>query len=563
MSEMTQSFAELFEESLKTIDMKAGSIITGVVVDIDSEWVTVHAGLKSEGVIPRIQFLDESGELEVNIGDAVQVSMDAVDDGFGETRLSREKAKRAESWQMLERVFEAQEVIKGQISGRVKGGFTVEIRDVRAFLPGSLVDVRPLRETEHLEGRELEFKVIKLDQKRNNVVVSRRAVLEEENSAEREQLLESLQEGQEVKGIVKNLTDYGAFVDLGGVDGLLHITDMAWKRIKHPSEIVEVGQEISVKILKFDRERNRVSLGLKQLGEDPWVLITNRYPEGTRTTAKGTNLTDYGCFAELEEGVEGLVHVSEMDWTNRNIHPSKVVQVGDEVEVMVLDIDEERRRISLGIKQCQGNPWEEFAVLHNKGDHLKGYIKSITDFGIFIGLDGNIDGLVHLSDISWNEPGETAVRRFTKGDEIETTILSIDAERERISLGLKQLEEDPFTNYVAVNDRNAIVKGKVKEVDAKQAIIELAEEVDGLLKASEISLDRVEDARNALSVGDEIEVKIISVDRKNRGLGVSIKAKDMADEVEAVKAHREKEVEVSPTTIGDLIKQQMDQGKSE
>ncbi|MDC3358777.1 30S ribosomal protein S1 [Pseudomonadales bacterium] len=560
---MTQSFAELFEESLKTIDMKAGSIITGVVVDIDSEWVTVHAGLKSEGVIPRIQFLDESGELEVNIGDAVQVSMDAVDDGFGETRLSREKAKRAESWQMLERVFEAQEVIKGQISGRVKGGFTVEIRDVRAFLPGSLVDVRPLRETEHLEGRELEFKVIKLDQKRNNVVVSRRAVLEEENSAEREQLLESLQEGQEVKGIVKNLTDYGAFVDLGGVDGLLHITDMAWKRIKHPSEIVEVGQEISVKILKFDRERNRVSLGLKQLGEDPWVLITNRYPEGTRTTAKVTNLTDYGCFAELEEGVEGLVHVSEMDWTNRNIHPSKVVQVGDEVEVMVLDIDEERRRISLGIKQCQGNPWEEFAVLHNKGDHLKGYIKSITDFGIFIGLDGNIDGLVHLSDISWNEPGETAVRRFTKGDEIETTILSIDAERERISLGLKQLEEDPFTNYVAVNDRNAIVQGKVKEVDAKQAIIELAEEVEGLLKASEISLDRVEDARNALSVGDEIEVKIISVDRKNRGLGVSIKAKDMADEVEAVKAHREKEVEVSPTTIGDLIKQQMDQGKSE
>ena len=563
MSEMTQSFAELFEESLKTIDMKAGSIITGVVVDIDSEWVTVHAGLKSEGVIPRIQFLDESGELEVNIGDAVQVSMDAVDDGFGETRLSREKAKRAESWQMLERVFEAQEVIKGQISGRVKGGFTVEIRDVRAFLPGSLVDVRPLRETEHLEGRELEFKVIKLDQKRNNVVVSRRAVLEEENSAEREQLLESLQEGQEVKGIVKNLTDYGAFVDLGGVDGLLHITDMAWKRIKHPSEIVEVGQEISVKILKFDRERNRVSLGLKQLGEDPWVLITNRYPEGTRTTAKVTNLTDYGCFAELEEGVEGLVHVSEMDWTNRNIHPSKVVQVGDEVEVMVLDIDEERRRISLGIKQCQGNPWEEFAVLHNKGDHLKGYIKSITDFGIFIGLDGNIDGLVHLSDISWNEPGETAVRRFTKGDEIETTILSIDAERERISLGLKQLEEDPFTNYVAVNDRNAIVTGKVKEVDAKQAIIELAEEVEGLLKASEISLDRVEDARNALSVGDEIEVKIISVDRKNRGLGVSIKAKDMADEVEAVKAHREKEVEVSPTTIGDLIKQQMDQGKPE
>jgi small subunit ribosomal protein S1 len=489
--------------------------------------------------------------------------MEAVDDGFGETRLSREKAKRAESWMMLEKVYEDQEVIKGIISGRVKGGFTVEIRDVRAFLPGSLVDVRPLRETEHLEGKELEFKVIKLDQKRNNVVVSRRAVLEEENSAEREQLLESLQEGQEVKGIVKNLTDYGAFVDLGGVDGLLHITDMAWKRIKHPSEIVAVGDEINVKVLKFDRERNRVSLGLKQLGEDPWVLITNRYPEGTRTNAKVTNLTDYGCFAELEEGVEGLVHVSEMDWTNRNIHPSKVVQVGDEVEVMVLDIDEERRRISLGIKQCQGNPWEQFAVQHLKGDNIKGYIKSITDFGIFIGLEGNIDGLVHLSDISWNEPGEQAVRRFTKGDEIETVILSIDAERERISLGLKQLEEDPFTNYVAVNERGHIVMGKVKEVDAKQAIIEMADEVDGILKASEISQDRVEDARNALSVGEDIEVKIISVDRKNRILGVSVKAKDMADEELAVKEHREKDNEVSPTTLGDLIKQQMDLGSSD
>ncbi len=555
---MSESFAELFEESLKTIDMKSGSIITGVVVDIDNEWVTVHAGLKSEGVIPRSQFLNENGELEVEVGDTVQVSMDAVDDGFGETRLSREKAKRAESWQMLENVYEAQDVIKGTISGRVKGGFTVEIRDVRAFLPGSLVDVRPLRESEQLEGQELEFKVIKLDQKRNNVVVSRRSVLEEENSAEREALLESLQEGQEVKGIVKNLTDYGAFVDLGGVDGLLHITDMAWKRIKHPSEIVAVGDEITVKILKFDRERNRVSLGLKQLGEDPWVAITQRYPENTRTMARVTNLTDYGCFAELEEGVEGLVHVSEMDWTNRNIHPSKVVQVGDEVEVMVLDIDEERRRISLGIKQCKGNPWEEFAVTHSKGDRIKGYIKSITDFGIFIGLEGNIDGLVHLSDISWNEPGEQAVRRFTKGDEIETVILSIDAERERISLGLKQLEEDPFSNYVAVNERGAIVKGVVKEVDAKQAILELAEEVEAVLKASEISVDRVEDARNVLSVGDEVEVKIISVDRKNRMLGVSIKAKDLADEELAVREHREKEVEVSPTTIGDLIKQKMD-----
>ena len=556
--ETMESFADLFEQSLTGIDMQVGSIITGTVVDIDNEWVTVHAGLKSEGVIPRNQFLNESGELEVAVGDEVQVSMDAVDDGFGETRLSREKAKRAESWQMLEKVYEAQDVIKGTISGRVKGGFTVEIRDVRAFLPGSLVDVRPMRETEHLEGKELEFKVIKLDQKRNNVVVSRRSVLEEENSAEREALLESLQEGQSVKGIVKNLTDYGAFVDLGGVDGLLHITDMAWKRIKHPSEIVAVGDEIDVKVLKFDRERNRVSLGLKQLGEDPWVAITKRYPESTRTMARVTNLTDYGCFAELEEGVEGLVHVSEMDWTNRNIHPSKVVQVGDEVEVMVLDIDEERRRISLGIKQCQGNPWEEFAVLHNKGDHIKGYIKSITDFGIFIGLDGNIDGLVHLSDISWNEPGEQAVRRFTKGDEIETVILSIDAERERISLGLKQLEEDPFSNYVAVNERGAIVTGKVKEVDAKQAILEMADEVDGVLKASEISVDRVEDARNALNVGDEVEVKIISVDRKNRALGVSIKAKDMADEEQAVRDHNEKASDVSPTTIGDLIKQKMD-----
>ncbi len=555
---MSESFAELFEESLKTIDMQSGSIITGVIVDIDNEWITVHAGLKSEGVIPRAQFLNESGEIEVEIGDTVKVSMDAVDDGFGETRLSREKAKRAESWELLESVYESQEVITGLISGRVKGGFTVEIRDVRAFLPGSLVDVRPLRDNEQLEGKELEFKVIKLDQKRNNVVVSRRSVLEQENSAEREALLETLQEGQEVKGIVKNLTDYGAFVDLGGVDGLLHITDMAWKRIKHPGEIVDVGDEILVKVLKFDRERNRVSLGLKQLGEDPWVAITQRYPETTRTMARVTNLTDYGCFAELEEGVEGLVHVSEMDWTNRNIHPSKVVQVGDEVEVMVLDIDEERRRISLGIKQCQGNPWEAFDALHEKGDHIKGYIKSITDFGIFIGLDGNIDGLVHLSDISWNEPGEQAVRRFTKGDEIETIILSIDAERERISLGLKHLEEDPFNNYLAENDRGSIVNGKVKEVEAKQAIVSLAEQVEAVLKSSEISVDHVEDARNVLAVDEEIEVKIISADRKSRNIAVSIKAKDIQEEEDAVKEHREKESDVSPTTLGDLIKQKMD-----
>jgi small subunit ribosomal protein S1 len=556
---MSESFAELFEESLKTIDMQSGSIIAGIVVDIDSEWVTVHAGLKSEGVIPHAQFLNESGKLDVAVGDTVKVAMDAVDDGFGETRLSREKAKRAESWELLENVYDTQDVIKGVISGRVKGGFTVEIQDIRAFLPGSLVDVRPLRDNEQLEGREMEFKVIKLDQKRNNVVVSRRSVLEEENSAEREALLESLQEGQEVKGIVKNLTDYGAFVDLGGVDGLLHITDMAWKRIKHPGEIVAVGEEISVKVLKFDRERNRVSLGLKQLGEDPWVAITQRYPESTRTMARVTNLTDYGCFAELEEGVEGLVHVSEMDWTNRNIHPSKVVQVGDEVEVMVLDIDEERRRISLGIKQCQGNPWEEFAVLHNKNDRIRGYIKSITDFGIFIGLDGNIDGLVHLSDISWNEPGEQAVRRFTKGDEIETVILAIDAERERISLGLKQLEDDPFNNYVAMNDRGSIVSGVVKEVDARQAVLSLSDDVEGILKASEISIDRVEDARNAISVGDQLEVKITSIDRKNRVLGVSVKAKDIADEEQAVREHREKESDVNPTTLGDLIKQKMDQ----
>jgi small subunit ribosomal protein S1 len=561
---MSESFAELFEESLKTVELKSGSIITGVVVDIDSEWVTVHAGLKSEGVIPRVQFLNEKGELEIEIGDTVKVAMDAVDDGFGETKLSREKAKRNESWEVLEKVYQDSEVIQGYISGRVKGGFTVEIRDIRAFLPGSLVDVRPLRDNEQLEGQTLDFKVIKLDQKRNNVVVSRRSVLEAENSVEREELLKNLQEGHELKGIVKNLTDYGAFVDLGGIDGLLHITDMSWKRIKHPSEIVAVGDEIDVKVLKFDRERNRVSLGLKQLGEDPWVAITRRYPEGARTVAKVTNLTDYGCFAELEEGVEGLVHVSEMDWTNRNIHPSKVVQVGDEVEVMVLDIDEERRRISLGIKQCKGNPWEDFSALHAKGDRIKGYIKSITDFGIFIGLEGEIDGLVHLSDISWNEPGEQAVRRFTKGDEIETVILAIDPERERISLGLKQMEQDPFSDYVAVNDKGSIVTGTVKEVDAKQATIQLAEEVEGILKAGDLSIDHVSDARTALTVGDTIEVKIINVDRKNRGLGVSVKAKDLAEEQTAVKEHREREVAaVTPATLGDLIKQEQDKAATE
>jgi len=558
---MSESFAELFEESLKTLNLQAGAIITAIVVDIDyqSGWVTVHAGLKSEGLIPLEQFYNDAGELAINVGDEVHVALDAVEDGFGETKLSREKAKRAECWIVLEAAFAAEEVVKGVINGKVKGGFTVDVSGIRAFLPGSLVDVRPVRDTTHLEGKELEFKVIKLDQKRNNVVVSRRSVLEAENSAEREALLESLQEGQQVKGIVKNLTDYGAFVDLGGVDGLLHITDMAWKRIKHPSEIVNVGDEIDVKVLKYDRERNRVSLGLKQLGEDPWVAIKARYPEGTRVTAKVTNLTDYGCFAELEEGVEGLVHVSEMDWTNKNIHPSKVVQVGDEVEVQVLDIDEERRRISLGIKQCKSNPWEDFSSRFNKGDKISGTIKSITDFGIFIGLEGGIDGLVHLSDISWNEVGEEAVRRFKKGDELETVILSVDPERERISLGIKQLEDDPFSNYASLNEKGSIVRGTVKEVDAKGAVISLGNDIEGILKASEISRDRVEDARNVLKEGEEVEAKIISIDRKSRVISLSIKSKDVDDEKDAMKELRKQESEsAGPTTIGDLIRAQME-----
>ncbi|KMT57673.1 30S ribosomal protein S1 [Pseudomonas fildesensis] len=561
---MSESFAELFEESLKTLNLQAGSIITGVIVDIDyqARWVTVHAGLKSEALIPLEQFYNDAGDLTINVGDEVHVALDSVEDGFGETKLSREKAKRAECWIVLEAAFAAEEVVKGVINGKVKGGFTVDVNGIRAFLPGSLVDVRPVRDTTHLEGKELEFKVIKLDQKRNNVVVSRRSVLEAENSAEREALLESLQEGQQVKGIVKNLTDYGAFVDLGGVDGLLHITDMAWKRIKHPSEIVNVGDEIDVKVLKYDRERNRVSLGLKQLGEDPWVAIKARYPESTRVTARVTNLTDYGCFAELEEGVEGLVHVSEMDWTNKNIHPSKVVQVGDEVEVMVLDIDEERRRISLGIKQCKSNPWEDFSGQFNKGDKISGTIKSITDFGIFIGLDGGIDGLVHLSDISWNEVGEEAVRRFKKGDELDTVILSVDPERERISLGIKQLESDPFSEYVQENDKGAIVKGIVKEVDAKGAIITLADDIEATLKASEISRDRVEDARNVLKEGEEVEAKIISVDRKSRVIQLSIKSKDDAEEKEAIQSLRDKpatsEIAAGPTTLGDLLRAQME-----
>ena len=561
---MSESFADLFEESLQTIEMAPGSIVTGTVGDIDDDWVIVHAGLKSEGVIPKNQFLNEEGECTLSIGDQVKVAMEVVDDGFGETRLSREKARRAESWQQLEEASEKSEVVVGIINGKVKGGFTVDVNDIRAFLPGSLVDIRPLRETAHLEGKPLEFKVIKLDQKRNNVVVSRRAVLEEENSHERDALLASMQEGQDVKGIVKNLTDYGAFVDLGGVDGLLHITDMAWKRIRHPSEMVNVGDEVDVRVLKFDREKNRVSLGMKQLGEDPWVDIIRRYPEGARVTATVTNLTDYGCFAEIESGVEGLVHVSEMDWTNKNIHPSKVVSVGDETEVMVLDIDEDRRRISLGIKQCRPNPWEEFSTIHAKNEKITGNIKSITDFGIFIGLDGGIDGLVHLSDISWNEPGETAVRRYSKGEEVETIILSVDPERERISLGIKQLDKDPFSDYTAVNDRGSIVKGKVIETDVKEVVFELAEDVTGVMKASEISVDRVEDARSVLSVDEEVEVKIINVDRKNRTIGLSIKAKDVEEERHAVREHQKQESDRSgPATLGDLIKAQMNQNEDE
>ncbi|WP_042873892.1 30S ribosomal protein S1 [Dickeya poaceiphila] len=540
---MTESFAQLFEESLKEIETRPGSIVRGVVVAIDKDVVLVDAGLKSESAIPVEQFKNAQGEIEIQVGDEVDVALDAVEDGFGETLLSREKAKRHEAWLMLEKAYEEAATVTGVINGKVKGGFTVELNGIRAFLPGSLVDVRPVRDTLHLEGKELEFKVIKLDQKRNNVVVSRRAVIESENSAERDQLLENLQEGMEVKGIVKNLTDYGAFVDLGGVDGLLHITDMAWKRVKHPSEIVNVGDEITVKVLKFDRERTRVSLGLKQLGEDPWVAIAKRYPEGTKLTGRVTNLTDYGCFVEIEEGVEGLVHVSEMDWTNKNIHPSKVVNVGDVVEVMVLDIDEERRRISLGLKQCKANPWQQFAETHNKGDRVEGKIKSITDFGIFIGLDGGIDGLVHLSDISWNVAGEEAVREYKKGDEIAAVVLQVDAERERISLGVKQLAEDPFNNYLSVNKKGAIVTGKVTAVDAKGATVELADGVEGYLRASEASRDRIEDATLVLSVGDEIEAKYTGVDRKNRVVSLSIRAKDEADEKDAIASVNNKQEE--------------------
>jgi len=552
---MTESFAELFEQSIASQRIRPGTILNGLIVEVGQDYVIVNVGLKSEAVIPSDQFKNEKGEIEVAVGETVEVALDSVEDGSGETRLSREKAKRARTWTRLETAFEKQEVVIGIITGRVKGGFTVEIDNVRAFLPGSLVDVRPVRDPSYLENKPLEFKVIKLDQKRNNVVVSRRAVVEQEYSAERSALLDNLQEGAAVKGVVKNLTDYGAFVDLGGIDGLLHITDMAWKRVKHPSEVVKVGEEIDVRILKFDRERQRVSLGLKQLGADPWQNIARRYPANTRLFGKVTNIADYGCFVEIEEGVEGLVHVSEMDWTNKNVNPAKVVHVGQEVEVMVLDIDEERRRISLGVKQCKTNPWKEFAENYNRGDKVSGQIKSITDFGIFIGLAGGIDGLVHLSDISWDMPGEEAVRSYQKAQQVDAMVLSIDPERERISLGIKQLAKDPFSAYIAEHPKNSVVKGVVREVDAKGAIIDLGNGVDGQLRASDISRDRVEDARLVLKVGDEVEARFTGVDRKGRSISLSIKAKDIHEEQEAMQNYRTD----SPTgtSLGDLLKEQI------
>ncbi len=559
---MTESFAELFEQSIKQQQMRSGAILKARVMEIRPDVVIVNAGLKSEGVIPAEQFRNENGELEIAVGDDVEVALDAVEDGFGETRLSREKAKRARSWSRLDEAFTSGAIVKGFISGKVKGGFTVEVDGVRAFLPGSLVDVRPVRDPVYLEGKELEFKVIKLDQRRNNVVVSRRAVVEQEYSAERDQLLENLQEGAMVKGIVKNLTEYGAFVDLGGIDGLLHITDMAWKRVKHPSEVVSVGQELEVKVLKFDRERNRVSLGLKQLGDDPWVDITRRYPTSTRLFGKVTNLADYGCFVEVEPGVEGLVHVSEMDWTNKNVNPAKVVQVGDEVEVMVLEIDEERRRISLGMKQCKPNPWEEFATNHNKGDRIHGKIKSITDFGIFVGLEGGIDGLVHLSDITWDTPGEEAVRNYKKSDEVEAVVLAVDAQRERISLGIKQLQKDPFANFLAEHPKGSMVKGKVTSVDAKGAVMDLGNGIEGYLRASELSRDRVEDARTVLKEGDEVETRFVGVDRKNRSISLSVKAREIEEEAQALEDYARNTVS-SNTTLGDLLKEHIGGDKAE
>ncbi len=554
---MSENFAELFEESIAQTNMRVGEIITAEVVDINRDVVIVNAGLKSEGVIPIEQFLDENGELEVKIGDQVEVALEAIEDGYGETRLSREKAKRARAWARLEQALENDEIVTGRITGKVKGGFTVDIGDIRAFLPGSLVDVRPVRDTTYLEDKDLEFKIIKLDQKRNNVVVSRRAVVEQEFSEEREKLLESLKEGMVIKAIVKNLTDYGAFLDLGGIDGLLHITDMAWKRVKHPSEVVEIGQEIDVVVLKFDREKNRVSLGLKQLGDDPWVNITRRYPEGSRLFGRVSNITDYGCFVEIEDGVEGLVHVSEMDWTNKNVNPNKVVNLGDEVEVMILEIDEDRRRISLGMKQCMPNPWDEFAASHNKGDVISGKIKSITDFGIFVGLEGNIDGLIHLTDLSWNQSGDEAVRNYSKGQEVEAMVLSIDPERERISLGIKQLDKDPFSNFIGKHPKGSIVKGTVIAVEPKAAIVDLGEGIEGVLRASEMAADRVEDARTFLSEGDEVEAKITGMDRKNRQVFLSIKAKDQDEEAEALQDYASSADTTATTSFGDLLKEKL------
>ena len=552
---MSESFAELLEESFSNLNMQPGTIVDGTVVEVRNDVVVVNAGLKSEGVIPIDQFKTERGEVNVQVGDTVEVALDAVEDGYGETRLSREKARRAKAWGELERINETGETVVGVITGKVKGGFTVELPDIRAFLPGSLVDVRPVRDTTYLEGKELEFKVIKLDQRRNNVVVSRRAVVETEYSAERETLLDSLQDGSVVKGIVKNLTDYGAFLDLGGVDGLLHITDMAWKRVKHPSEIVSIGDEIEVKVLKFDKDKTRVSLGLKQLGSDPWADLMRRFPEGARVLGKVTNIADYGCFVEIEDGVEGLVHVSEMDWTSKNVNPAKIVALGDEVEVMVLDIDEERRRISLGIKQCQPNPWDEFAAGYDKGSKVTGQIKSITDFGIFIGLDGGIDGLVHLSDISWNSTGEDAIRNFKKGEDVEAVVLAVDAERERISLGIKQLDQDPMSAYLAEHQKGSVVTGTVTEIDAKSATIDLGDGVEGVLKATEYARDKIEDLTSVLNQGDQVEAKFIGVDRKTRMITLSIKAKEMQEEADVLQDYSG--ADGASTSLGDIMKEQM------
>ncbi|MDR2220490.1 MAG: 30S ribosomal protein S1 [Methylobacillus sp.] len=559
-----ESFAALFEESLSRQEMRSGEVITAEVVSVDNDFVVVNAGLKSESVIPTAEFRNDKGELEVNIGDFVKVAIESLEDGFGSTKLSREKAKRLAAWLDLEEAMEEGRIIKGVINGRVKGGLTVMINGIRAFLPGSLVDVRPVKDTTPYEFKEWEFKVIKLDRKRNNVVLSRRAVMEQSMGADREAMLASLQEGAIIRGVVKNITDYGAFVDLGGIDGLLHITDLAWRRVKHPSEVLTVGEEVEAKILKFDQEKNRVSLGIKQLGDDPWVNLSRRYPVGTRLFGKVTNLTDYGAFVEIEPGIEGLVHVSEMDWTNKNVHPGKIAQLGDEVEVMILEIDEERRRLSLGMKQCKSNPWDDFAANHKRGDKVSGQIKSITDFGVFIGLTGGIDGLIHLSDLSWSQPGEEAIRNFKKGDEVEAVVLAIDVEKERISLGIKQLDNDPFSNYTAAHDKGSIVKGTVKSLDAKGAVITLDSDVEGYLRVSEVSRERVEDIRNVLKEGDEIEARIITIDRKNRSINLSIKNKEAAEEAEAVSKYAKDDGGSAGTTnLGALLKAKLDNKSNE